>query len=317
MSDLTHRRGIKRRVRPAADDRPGDRRAVGPPFANGSIMWTRRHMTCHVLSRPRGPVAAGCASALLACACAAVPTATASAEEWAFTFTPYLWFVRVDGDIATSLAGFAVDVELTDRFEAEDLVLATYAGMEWSRGRFGLIVDAVFTRVDVGLNSQVPPEVAAGLDATIYLIEATGAWTLHERWPFPAPGQPGGGNARLSLLAGARYVHLETEVAVSVDPVTVLVGLDTVDGGYPLVGLRFDGGFSDRVSFVVRADGMELSGDSAWNVAAGLSVHFRTGVNDASLFLGYRIINHNVDSGGSHFDITVDGAVLGWSIVFR
>ena len=266
---------------------------------------------------PRSLGRAAWACMLLAGTCLGASADPAASDGWAFTFTPYLWSVRLDGGIGTTLEGFDVDVELTERFDPEDLVLATYANLEWSRGRAGVTLDTVYARVGAGVNSQVPPEVAAGLDSTLYLVEVSGTWALLERRPFDAPGRPGAGNARVSILAGARFIHLETDVAVSVDPVTVLVGLDSADIGYPMVGMRFDAGLTDRVSASVRADAMWLSDDSAWQVAGGLRLNNRIDGSESSVFVGYRVINHKIESGSSRYDITAEGFVLGWSIVFK
>jgi hypothetical protein len=104
----------------------------------------------------RGGAASIATLLLLACA-GGVQAQDAAAEpppedRWSFTVAPYLWAISLDGD--ATVAGLGADVDAPFSDTVKDLSFGAMLLLDARRGRFGVGVNGVFTRVtpddDVG-----------------------------------------------------------------------------------------------------------------------------------------------------------------------
>jgi hypothetical protein len=235
-------------------------------------------------------------------------TEAGPADRWSFAVAPYLWMLSLDGN--ASVAGVDADVDVPFSDAIKDL---SFGGMLLGtvrKGRFGFVVNGIFTRVS--------PDASVGafdIDATSDLASVAAApfyriaeWTYGEG----ADGQPR--RFVLEPYAGARWNYLRLELDVRGGR-----QVDQSEGWVdPIVGTRFGLDLTDRWFLAGAADvgGVVTGSDLAWNVQAYLAYKTQLFGNDAVLSFGYRALHTNYDNDQFEWDVTQHGPIIGTMIRF-
>ena len=141
--------------------------------------------------------------------------------DWHFTLTPYLWLPNINGSInghvlGSDLGNFSVDTEIGPNDYLENLELGAMATGEVRKGDWAMFTDIIY--IDFGdqrsrvrnINglegrplSSIDRNATTGLSATVWTL--AGARTLVHN-----------PKANLDLLAGFRYVGVDTELKVDI-----------------------------------------------------------------------------------------------------
>jgi hypothetical protein len=231
------------------------------------------------------------------------PPDAAADDGWRWSLTPYMWASDISETLL--LDGAEVggdDTEFSDVVDTLDTSLQLH--FEGVGDRWGLFGDVTY----IELSDSAEGELGFGsLDVEIeeMLLEGGLIW------------RPGGGDGRLELLLGARYLAVDElyrlEIGAPPDPYQ-----RRVDEGYldALVGLRYNVPLSPRWMVSLRGDVSAGGTDLTWT-AQGL-FGWRFGAHRNSAFLaGYRY--RELEYGKADvLDVekTLSGFVLGLKIGF-
>jgi len=216
--------------------------------------------------------------------------------------------ISLDGD--ASIGGIDTDVDVPFRDALKDLSFGAMLLGTVRKGRFGIAVDTVFTRVstdetvgpfDLDLRSDLG-QVAI---APFYRV-------LEQRYAETASGRP----LRFFVepLAGARINWLRGEIQVrggrQVDQTELWVD--------PIVGLRTGIDLSERLSLFAEGDigGVVTGSDFAWNLQGHLAYLTELFGREVVLSAGYRAYGFDYETSGFEVDIVQHGPVIGTAIRF-
>jgi hypothetical protein len=227
-------------------------------------------------------------------------------DRWSATLAPYLWMISLDGDAAAAGQDADVDVPFSDAIK--DL---SFGGMllgSIRKGRFGFVLNGVFTRVSPddevgGFDLDVTTDLAQLAVAPFYRV-------VEWRYGETASGRPL--NVILEPYAGARLNHLRVEIEIR--------GGQQVDDNQtwvdPIVGSRFGVDISDRLALMGAADvgGVVTGSDLSWNLQGYLGYRTTFFGRDAVLTAGYRAFYTDYDDGNFEWDVTQHGPILGTAI---
>lgn len=239
---------------------------------------------------------------------ATVAAGTASAEEWSWSFAPYVWATDVGVDIAVYDRSL-VDTAIAFEDLVEDLDSAALFRVEGMHGTHGLALDVFSVAVaDDGGRMPLPgdPGSELALDASVAMtiVDLTGIYEFGSS----ATGRP-------ALLYGTRVVHQREDVTAwlvadgAAGPAAQLESSDTfVDG---LLGFRYDHALSDRWSYRVAADVSTGGTEFTWSVNPSVAYSFGDEFQYA-LTAGYRYMAIDFDTDPAiDNDMSLSGFVVG------
>ena len=257
----------------------------------------------------RGRVATALAATMLWLACAGGARSQDAAtdlppeDRWTFVVAPYLWAISLDGDAA--VRGIEADVDVPFSDALKDLSFGAMLLVDARRGRFGIGVNGVFTRVS--------PEDEVGpldIDVTSDLAQlGIGPYYRAVEWQYgeSASGQP----LRLILepWVGVRLNHLRLEFEVR--------GGRQFDDSQtwvdPVIGTRFAVDLAERWIIAGEADvgGVVAGSDLSWNVQGFLGYRTSLFGQPMTLTVGYRALHIDYDHNNFKWDVTQQGPILG------
>lgn len=214
--------------------------------------------------------------------------------RWTFTAALYGWATSVEGDVAARGTTAPIDVAFSDIFD--DLTGALMGRFGARKGRWGVLLDVFWARVEDDTTGPLGGEISAEID--IFIAELTGSYGI---LTVEAADEDGSRLFTLDLYAGARLYAVEVSLdSLLADPEQSETWVD------PIVGL--DGRYrAGRWVFDARADigGFEISSDLAWSVTVGVAYRC-TGA--LWLGAGYRWLDVDFESGGTGFaDLQLSG----------
>ena len=257
----------------------------------------------------RGRVATAIAAATLSLAGAGGVRAQDAAtdlppeDRWTFAVAPYLWAISLDGKAA--VRGLEADVDVPFSDALKDLSFGAMLLVDARRGRFGIGVNGVFTRVSP--DDQVGP---FEIDVTTDLAQlGIGPYYRAVEWQYgeTASGRP----LRLIVepTVGVRLNHLRLEFEVrggrQVDDSETWVD--------PIVGTRFAVDLAERWAIAGEADvgGVIAGSDLSWNVQGFLGYRTSLFGQPTSFRIGYRALYVDYDHNDFKWDVTQQGPILG------
>jgi hypothetical protein len=143
----------------------------------------------------------------------------APAGSWSFTLTPYLWLPTINGDLKYDVpagdGGGILDVELGPNDYLSNLQAIAMVAGEARKGRGSIVSDLVYLdfsgekshvrSVDFG-DGEIPVGTSVNVDTETSLKGLE--WTL--AGGYAMSGNP---DATLDLVAGVRYLSLDTSAA--------------------------------------------------------------------------------------------------------
>lgn len=247
---------------------------------------------------------ASLAAALLCWSAAA--SAQDSGQRWTGTLTIYGWLPAVDGDVTASRSGDSESASFDAADLLESLDFAAFATGELRHGRFGLIVDTVYTALGGSKTAPGPFATRVDDDVTLLLVTTTGAWRFYQD-----------GTSFVDLLAGFRFNYADLRISTHRDaprPVS-----RSVSGNQawldPLIGFRIGTAVTERFSLQAFADigGFGMGSDLAYAFYLGASYAFSPRMQ---LELGYRFLAIDYSADRAKVDIQMHGPAIGLVIGF-
>jgi hypothetical protein len=215
-------------------------------------------------------------------------------ESWEFEFTPYIWAAGLDGDVSTG--GVTSPIENDYNFLVlENLDLAGSATFEARKQNWALLFDGLYTRFSDDLTN---PSFRTNLVNEGGFFEAAVSYRF-EKLKF------------LEIIAGARYVFVNLDLALTPGPV-VKGSKDWVD---PVLGLRFSWEMTDRWLMRLRGDLGGFGAGSDLVSSAALTIEYRLS-EIFSLKAGYRFMKGEFEDQDFVHDVSLSGFGLGLGIRF-
>ena len=248
------------------------------------------------------------------CAAGFLPGAAQAQDSgWSFELTPYLWGAAMDGSVgAGQLPSIGVDMSFSDILENLDAGLM--GAFEARKGRWGLLLDAIYMKLeDSGTATRTgagPIGATASASAELQIKQTTYAAAVTYRAKE--------GRAPLDVVAGLRYLEVEANARIDA---SLFAQAGTVDAGAkkswadPYVGLRLQQPLDERWTLVSYADigGFGVGSDFTWQAALGVSYEFSKSITGKA---GYRMIGVDYDKDAFAYDMTYSGLYFGLGIGF-
>jgi len=220
-------------------------------------------------------------------------------DRWQVEVTPYLWAVRIKGDVHTPPMPLAsLDLRFADVLSS--LEFGLMGALEARKGRWGLLGDAIYTR------NGGSARVAGALDADLRLSQTLLSAGLFRRLTE--------GSATVDGILGLRYNRMSTDLDLETGQARVS-GSRTRDWTDPYLGVRLTVRLGDRWSAVgyVDAGGFGVGSDLTWQGLVGLRYAWSDTLTPT---FGYRTMTVDYDDGGFRYDVRNDGLYAGVSLRF-
>ena len=204
----------------------------------------------------------------------------AGAQDWRWSFTPYMWLNEVGLDVSINdQEVLEREADLSDVLDSLDFAIMGH--LEGLRGQHGLLFDAYYADLgddDKRFDPPGPAVIIAKGDLEMTMLEAAGLFN---------PRADGEG---LTFIYGARLVDIDEEIDARIER----PGPDVnrryeasgtfVDG---MVGARHIARFAERWSSNIRADVSAGGTELTWNALVG--VGYALGASGRyTLLAGYR-----------------------------
>jgi len=237
-------------------------------------------------------------------------------DPWTFELIlyPYIMPARIDG--RSTVAGLSVPISFHLKEVINDLSFSSAVRFEAWKGRWGLTLDAMYTKIEGDPLSIGPitPDVeivqaAVEFGVSYRFLETNLVSTSEEESAFGYP-------LTCELMGGGRYAYLKQRL--SIGPLPRLGRSE--DWVEPWIGMRFRLGLSDRLRLESRFDfggfGVGSASKLTWNAIVGIDYRIK---ENMSLKLGYRIYDIDYSNGSGFnkfgFDAKIHGPTIG--VAFR
>lgn len=258
-------------------------------------------------NRPNGLAGRGLPAALLvsgvlslsAEAAQTSPQGYQPAEEWQFTFAPYLWAAGIRGDVGHRSTGTQfMKTDFSDI--AHDLDVAVMGMGEARKGPYSLLVDLMY--IDTTTRNNLPDGAPASrlkVDNRTVSGFLGGGYTLLED-----------GDGRLDAAAGVRVWYSSTTLNFQGGYADGISGSDRATWADAVAGLR--GHYALTPTVWLSAWGLAGGGQSRsdWDVAGLVGWEFMSGF---SAVAGYRAMGVDYRHDGFVYDVVQQGPILGVS----
>ncbi len=234
----------------------------------------------------------------------AAPLQAETDNDWQFSAKAYLWAADIGGHTG---AGDSVDVSFSDIFD--NLEAGFMGAFEARKGKWLVLTDLIYLDVSASDKTTVsdgpfPVDIEAKtkVDLTGTVFNLIGGYNLLSEGPL-----------KLDLLAGARYLDLETDIRVDLSAIgpgqsAKVSDSETVWDG--IIGMKGNYAFGNNWSVGFYGDIGTGESDFTWQAAAGV-VYDAEWANVALL---YRHLEWDID-GDLIDDIAFSGPAVG--AVFR
>jgi hypothetical protein len=223
------------------------------------------------------------------------------AAEWKHELAPYVWGSSMEGTVG--IGALTADANLSFSDILDNLEFGFMGMYRASTDRYAITVDAIYMGLGVTERGQ-GGVLKADIDVDQVGLAADFGYALTDRF---------------TVLAGLRYVDLETQVEVGGpqgNARSARVQESWVD---PVIGAQYAWPFADQWSLNLRGDigGFGVGSDFAWQAIATLRWQFspRTGVA-----LAYRHLDMDYEDGNGDgrflYDVATSGPALGVIFTF-
>jgi opacity protein-like surface antigen len=227
-------------------------------------------------------------------------------QRWTGALTIYGWLPAVDGDVTASNSGDSASAS----FDAADLLdsldFAAFATGELRHGRFGLIVDTVYTALSNSKTASGPFATRVDGDVTLLLVTTAGAWRFYQHE-----------TSFVDLLAGFRFNSADLGISTHRDlPRPISRGVSGNQAWLdPLIGIRIGTAVTERFSLQALADigGFGMGSDLAYEFYLGASYAFSPRMR---MEIGYRFLAIDYSAERAKLDIQLHGPTIGLAIGF-
>lgn len=233
----------------------------------------------------------------------AVQAEPGSGDAWEFQLAPYAWLISLKGDVATLPPLPAVDVDLDFWDDIVDNVNGALMLVgEARKGRYGVILDVVYT--DIGGDESTPGPLFSSveLETTSWIVSLGGLYRLIDEE-----------SAFLDAVAGLRYWHVETDLKLRgglAPSQNISYTEDWLDPFVGVKGLTPIGQSRFFLSGVLLLGGFDVGSDFMWDATANLGYQW---TERFSTIVGYRYLDVDYDDGDFLYDVALHGPILGLS----
>lgn len=215
---------------------------------------------------------------------------------WRVGTSMYIWTTRLDGDMTFRGRTVPVDVPFDKIF---DNLKFTFMGLvEVGKGRWSFMSDLFYAKLE-------PSVSTARADFDSQIEQFIGNFAVF----YNVVDNP---TTRFDVYGGARVNWMETDVKVRGKVLGIVDFDESAEKTWidPIVGFRVHHDFTDKWFIRALADigGFEISSDLTWQAMASLGYRI---TDHASVGLGYRAVYTDYTSGGTTYDVTSHGLLLG------
>jgi hypothetical protein len=253
----------------------------------------------HKLKGSGGYKKAVAACAMLMATFAATGASEGSAENWQYGLVIYGWLPDVSGDLKYSPPGGGDDINVDASNIIDNLKMTFMGSFEARKGKWSGFTDVIYLNLSDSESQSVP--IGGGTTADASLDLKAWVWTLggaYTAWRKE--------KSYLDLLAGARLLSMDTEVALTGLPRDRQLSEDINlwDG---IVGAKGSIALNDHWFLPYYLDVGAGNSDLTWQAAAGIGYAFKWG----EIRLKYRYLEY--DQGGDKLlqDVAFGGPQLG------
>lgn len=233
------------------------------------------------------------AAATLSAAATLAPTIS-EAQDWSGQVTLYGWGAGVSGDFTPFTGGPTLSFSKSLSEVLEDLDAAFFATGLVRRSDLVIFWDLTYS--SSSREGLVPPGIPALGEVTMWSA------TLAAGKRFDA-----GGGSTIDVLGGVRAWQLDGLVSVPLAGISLAPEQNFVD---PILALRGNVPLSDRWSLIGYVDlgGFGVGSDYTWQTA--ITANYRASDN-LYLSVGYRYLYLDYEDGGTVFDGSMSGPLIG------
>jgi hypothetical protein len=265
------------------------------------------------------------------------PAKPADPDAWRFNAASYGWLMSVSGSVTARGQTVATNASFIDLVQKSQSLLGLMGYFEADKGKAGMYVDAVYTKLGFGANNtsysnpiaglKISTAASAALTYQLFVVEIGGVYEL-ARWQHAE-----GSATAVDGVMGFRYWN--NSIAASFDATANVdfshLGLDrsfgiavaradAIQWVDPVFGVRVTHQFTPRQQIVVRGDvgGFGLGSQFSWQALAVYSYAWELdGGQKLAALLGFRALAVNYTSNaGVGIDETLYGPVIGVSYRF-
>ena len=233
-------------------------------------------------------------------------------SRWEFVIAPYFFFPKISGDV--TIRGIPAHVYMPISDVLQNLTFTGQVHLEAWKDRWGLFLDTVYVNLSADADART---IAGSADVgfQMWTVEFGGLYRF-AKWPL---GKDEKTALTMEALAGGRYWNLFASLDLAIPPAGVFVDAsgrkEWID---PFVGARMRLDLSNKFSVSLRGDvgGFDVGSKFTYN-AVGLVGYNISPV--VSVWLGYRVLGLNYESGSGFNKFKFDGTLYGpiTGIVFR
>lgn len=226
---------------------------------------------------------------------------TQNSEDWQFMGELYLWYASIGGEVAT---GNDLDIGADDLID--NLNLAFMGNIGTRKDRWGFMIDAIYLNASDSENNDTSiGGVKTNVELTSWIVAPMVGYRVLDSE-----------HISLDVVAGARYLYLDTEVDLrNADPASASFSISGSDSGSNwdgIVGLRGDILLSDHWFIPYHFDIGTGDSDFTWQAFAGLGYHFKS----FDILAGYRYLSWEFDDNTIIGELSVDGVGVGIKFYF-
>ncbi len=219
-------------------------------------------------------------------------------DTWKHSVSLYLWLPTIDGTLKYNFGlGNSAEVEADNTLDAFKAFMGTY---EARKNKWSLLADAIYLDLDDSSKSSVP--LGGGTVATKGKLDLTGIQLgLYGGYNFYQTDK-----ASVDLIAGLRYLSIDTDVKLQVGGVVPKISRDSdlYDG---IVGLRGKANVNEKWFIPFHADIGAGDSDLTWQTMAGIGYQADWG----DTILSYRYLSWDQSDDSLIQDLSFSGPQLG------
>lgn len=241
--------------------------------------------------------------AMLALAALAASPAAAQTSDWTFALSPYAWLPGVSTSLDTDFGRVESDLSSSDA--VADLEFALMGAFEARNGRWGLILDLVYS--DISVSEPTPFGrlfSKARVDTELTVFTAYAAYRVLET-----------DRGSLDLLGGGRFFWVDIELELT--PGDLERATSSIDGdwGDPVFGARGRLDFTNRwfATALVDAGGFGGGSDQSWQAFGSVGYQFDP---RWSAQAGWRYLSVEKRISGNDVEVDLNGPLLGFTVRF-
>lgn len=242
-------------------------------------------------------------------------------DGWQFSFIPYVWATGIDGDLTHPQLPVNVRVRASFGDVLENLDIGGMATLEARKGRFGVLVDAIYSRSSGEASLTSLPTVPVVLPIGVPVEARAENTSLLGALQYRVGEKD---SSTLDMLVGARYWSVETNLSYAIPAPIPLPPQFPIPRQYDLgvkrdwvdatVGVKGQFGIAPRLSG--NAWLIYGTGGSDGTLDVMVSLQYRLS-RAASLFAGYRRIEiEDTGSSGFRYDVALHGPGIGLGLHF-